>query len=50
MSNLGYIVAAYAMTLGALAVYGLCLWRQLRQAERDVAALTGGEGESHAHK
>jgi hypothetical protein len=50
MSNLGYIVAAYAITLGALAVYGLLLWGQLRGAERDLAALTGGEGERHGHR
>lgn len=47
MSHLEYIVAAYAITLGALAMYGLFLWRHLRQAERDVAVLTGGKGERH---
>jgi hypothetical protein len=50
MSNLGYIVAAYTITLGALAMYGWYVWRQLRQAARDVAALTGSKGEPHAHE
>jgi len=50
MSNLAYIVAAYGITLGSLAVYGFLLWSQLRQAERDVAALSGGEGEGYGHQ
>jgi hypothetical protein len=41
MNNVGYIVAAYGITLGALALYGLHLWNRLRSAERQVAALTG---------
>jgi hypothetical protein len=47
MTNVEYLIAAYAITLGALSLYGLLLWSQLRQAERELAALTGGEGELH---
>jgi hypothetical protein len=47
MGNLGYIIAAYAITLGALAMYGLHLWSRLRTAEREVAALTAGERERY---
>ena len=40
MSNVRYIIAAYGITLGALALYGLHLWSRLRSAERQVTALT----------
>jgi hypothetical protein len=40
MSNVAYIIAAYGITLGALALYGLSLWRGLRSVEREVAGLT----------
>jgi hypothetical protein len=50
MTNLGYLVAAYAITLGALAAYGVVLWSHLRRAERELAALTGGEGEEYGHQ
>ena len=43
MSNVGYIIAAYAITLGTLALYGLHLWRRLRSAERQLATLTPDE-------
>jgi hypothetical protein len=43
MSNLGYIIAAYAITLGTLALYGLHLWRRLRSAERELNTLTASE-------
>jgi hypothetical protein len=43
MSNLGYIVAAYVITLGALGIYGVHLWSRLRRLEQDVTALTIGE-------
>ena len=44
MTNAGYIIAAYGITLGALALYGLQLWSRLRAVERQVAALTSDEG------
>jgi hypothetical protein len=44
MTNLEYIVAAYVITLGALALYGLYLWRRLRAVERQVAAWATDEG------
>ena len=44
MTNAGYIIAAYVITLGALALYGLQLWSRLRSAERQLAALTTDEG------
>ena len=43
MSNPGYIIAAYVITLGALALYGLHLWRRLRSVEQELARLTAGE-------
>ena len=43
MSNLGFIIAAYAITLGTLAMYGLQLWSRLRSAERELATLTASE-------
>ena len=43
MTNVGYLIAAYVITLGALALYGLHLWGRLRAAEREVSALTAGE-------
>jgi hypothetical protein len=44
MTNVGYIIAAYVITLGALALYGLQLWSRLRSVERQLAALTTDEG------
>jgi hypothetical protein len=44
MTNVGYIIAAYVITLGALALYALQLWRRLRAVERQLAALTTDEG------
>lgn len=44
MTNAGYIIAAYVITLGALALYGLQLWSRFRSAERQLAALTTDEG------
>ncbi len=44
MTNVGYIIAAYVITLGALALYGLQLWSRLRSVERQVAASTADEG------
>jgi len=40
MTNVGYIIAAYVITLGALALYGLHLWSRLRSVERQLAGLT----------
>jgi len=44
MTNVGYIIAAYVITLGALALYGFQLWSRLRSAERQLAASTTDEG------
>ena len=43
MTNLGYIIAAYLITLGALALYGLHLWRRMRSVEQELSTLTAGE-------
>ncbi len=45
MSNLGYLIAAYAITLGALGLYGVHLWSRLRRVEEEVTMLTTGERE-----
>jgi hypothetical protein len=50
MSNLVYIIAAYTVTLGALAVYGLLLWHRLRLAERHLTALTTTEEEGYVQR
>jgi hypothetical protein len=50
MANLGFIIAAYVITLGALAVYGLHLWNRLRAAEREVSTLTGSERAPYGHQ
>jgi hypothetical protein len=44
MTNGGYIIAAYVITLGTLALYGLQLWSRLRSVERQLAALATDEG------
>lgn len=45
MTKVGYILAAYGITLGALAGYGVLVWSRLRTVERELAAIThGGEG------
>jgi hypothetical protein len=43
MNNLGYIIAAYGITLGALAVYGVHLWSRLRSIEQELSTLTAAE-------
>jgi len=43
MSNLGYIIVAYGITLGVLALYGLYLWSRLRSVEQELTALTASE-------
>jgi hypothetical protein len=43
MSNVGYIIAAYAITLGTLALYGLHLWSRLHSVERQLTTLTAQE-------
>jgi hypothetical protein len=43
MSNSGYIIAAYVITLGALALYGLLLWSRLRSVEQELSTLTASE-------
>ena len=40
MTNAGYIIAAYGITLGALALYALHLWRRLCSVEGQLTALT----------
>jgi hypothetical protein len=43
MSNVAYIIAAYGITLGALAVYGLYVWSCLRSVEQELSTLTASE-------
>jgi hypothetical protein len=50
MTNLGYIVAAYTITLGALALYGLYLWNRLRRLETRLAATTFAERPAHGRR
>ena len=40
MSNVEYIIAAYGITLGALALYGMQLWSRLRSVEQQLSVLT----------
>ena len=35
MTDAGYVLAAYAVILGGMAVYTVTLWRRLRAATRD---------------
>ncbi len=50
MSNLGYIIAAYMITLGALGIYAVHLWSRLRRLERQVTALTTGRREGYGRR
>lgn len=50
MSNLGYIVAAYVLTLGALAAYGLLLWNRLRGIGHELTARTSDEGRRYGQQ
>jgi hypothetical protein len=50
MTNIGYIAAAYVITLGALALYGLHLWRRLRTVERQLTLWTTDEGLSYGRR
>ena len=43
MNNLRYIIAAYGITLGSLAVYGLYLWSRLRSIEQELSPVTAVE-------
>lgn len=43
MSNVAYIIAAYSITLGALAVYGLYVWSRLRSVEQELSTLATSE-------
>ena len=45
MTDLPFILAAYGVTLGGLALYAATLLRRLRRAERDAA-----EAEQHRHE
>ena len=39
MTDVGYVIAAYAVILGGLALYAVTLWRRLRAAaDRDDEA------------
>ena len=35
MSDVGFVIAAYSVVLGGLALYTLTLWRRLRTVGRD---------------
>jgi hypothetical protein len=50
MNNFGYIVAAYVLTLGAVAAYGLLLWTRLRGVEQELSALTSDEGKRYGQR
>ena len=50
MSNPGYIIAAYVITLGVLALYGLHLWSRLRAVEHELSTLTAGERISYGRQ
>jgi hypothetical protein len=50
MTNVGYITAAYGITLGALGLYGLHLWKRLCAVERQLAALTIDERLFHGRR
>ncbi|MBI3328895.1 MAG: hypothetical protein HYZ81_19600 [Nitrospinae bacterium] len=50
MTNLGYILAAYLITLGALAGYALLVWGRLRGAEREVTALLAAGERGHGRQ
>jgi hypothetical protein len=43
MTNLSYIVAAYAISIGALGLYGVYLWSRLRHLEQDLTMLPASE-------
>jgi len=49
MTNLAFILAAYSITLGALAGYGMLVWSRLRLAEHQIAMMAppqeGGYGQ-----
>lgn len=38
MSDVGFVIAAYGVVLGGLALYVLTLWRRLRAVGRDDEA------------
>ncbi len=38
MTDVGFVIAAYGVVLGGLALYTLTLWRRLRAVERDDEA------------
>jgi hypothetical protein len=50
MSNGEYIIAAYGITLGALALYGMHLWSRLRSVERQLSTLTIDERSQHGRQ
>jgi hypothetical protein len=50
MGNVAFIIAAYMITLGALALYGLHLWRRLRTVERELNGLTASARASYGRQ
>ena len=50
MNNLGYIIAAYVITLGALGVYAVHLWSRLRRLEREVTPLMADRREDDGRR
>jgi hypothetical protein len=50
MGNLAFIIAAYMITLGALALYGLHLWSRLRAVERELNGLEAGARDSYGRQ
>jgi hypothetical protein len=50
MSNLRYILVAYAITLGALALYGIHLWTRLRSVESVLTAQRTDERMHYGHR
>jgi len=47
MTNLGYLIAAYVITLGTLAGYALVVWSRLRAAEHELTTLNNIEEGGH---
>jgi hypothetical protein len=35
MTDVGYVIAAYGVVLGGMALYAVTLWRRLRRARGD---------------
>jgi hypothetical protein len=50
MGNVAFIIAAYMITLGALALYGLHLWSRLRAVERALNGVTANARASYGRE